>query len=357
MELEKVNRHLYESLSFKLGLSEQNSLSPEFLSAVSRKLHMKKSNPTVEEILDKMAVFGLELDHIKPDLVKSGDQHQVYFFLDILNVLLDSIFQAKQKRNRSPNEIQLSKKENYLSNSANSSGGEEISKILDFARKTYGRVHSFKKDHDKENLCEIKPQKFIVPQPSLNFDSSSSGIDSLDNISKPLPLHQNIKTKKKSLVKKRSNIEKTALNESEQEINVKIPTSDTTDVVVRIKPLDNEDLKNKRIHVRINKLQTPERPRTKRIVYGRKSLIGHHLRKTRSPMFSSRAVTPRLDKNQLLRKVIDFTENAKRDRILEKEKLTVPRENKDDVKLKCQKLIRDKRTNTAQLRKLIKNVS
>jgi len=289
--------------------------------------------------------------------VKSGDQHQVYFFLDILNVLLDSIFQAKQKRNQSDNRIDLSKKEFNLSNSANSSGGEEISKILDFARKTYGRVHSFKKDHDKENLGEIKPQKFIVPQPSLNFDSSSSGIDSLDNISKPLPLHQNIKTKKKSLVKKRSNIEKTALNESEQEINVKIPTSDTTDVVVRIKPLDNEDLKNKRIHVRINKLQTPERPRTKRIVYGRKSLIGHHLRKTRSPMFSSRAVTPRLDKNQLLRKVIDFTENAKRDRILEREKITVPRGNKDDVKLKCQKLIRDKRTNTAQLRKLIKNVS
>merc|ERR1712064_214405 len=112
-------------------------------------------------------------------------------------------------------------------------------------------------------MGEVKPQKFIVPQPPLNFDSSSSGIDSLDNInniSKPLPLHQNIKTKKKSLVKKRSNIEKTALNESDQEINVKIPTSDTTDVVVRIKPLDNEDLKNKRIHVRINKLQTPERP-------------------------------------------------------------------------------------------------
>lgn len=357
MELEKVNRHLYESLSFKLGLSEQNSLSPEFLSAVSRKLHLKKSNPTVEEILDKMAVFGLELDHIKPDLVKSGDQHQVYFFLDILNVLLDSIFQAKQKRNKTHNEIELSKKEFNLSNSANSSGGEEISKILDFARKTYGRVHSFKKDHDKENLGEIKPQKFIVPQPSLNFDSSSSGIDSLDNISKPSPLHQNIKTKKKSLVKKQSNIEKTALNVSEQEINVKIPTSDTTEVVVRIKPLDKEDLKNKRIHVRINKLQTPERPRTKRIVYGRKSLIGHHLRKTRSPMFSSRAVTPRLDKNQLLRKVIDFTENAKRDRILEKEKITVPRENKDDVKLKCQRLIREKRTNTAQLRKLIKNAS
>ena len=36
MEVEKVNMHLYESLSFKLGLSDQNSLSPEFLSAVSR---------------------------------------------------------------------------------------------------------------------------------------------------------------------------------------------------------------------------------------------------------------------------------------------------------------------------------
>ena len=332
-----------------------NLLCGDVLFDFFRKLHLKKIDPTIEEILDKMAVFGLELDHIKPDLVKSGDQHQIYFFLDILNVLLDSIFQAKQKRIQNSDKTEVIPKKDLM-NSADSSGGEEISKILDFARKTYGRVHSFKKDHDKENISEIKPQKFVVPQPTLNFDSSSE-VDSIDHISKPLPLRQNINSKKKTLVKKRSNIEKSTLNESEQEINVKIPTSDTTDVVVRVKPLDNENLKNKRIHVRINKLQTPERPRTKKIVYGRKSLIGHHLRKTRSPMFSSRAVTPRLDKKQLLQKVVDFTQNAKRERLLEKEAATVPRDNKDNAKLKCQKLIRDKRTNTAQLRKLIYNMN
>ena len=101
-----------------------------------------------------MAVFGLELDHIKPELVIAGDNHQVYFFLDLLNVLLDSIFQAKQMR--------LGKTPENVKDLTESSGGEEISKILDFARKTYGRVQSFKKDDNKQKVSNgiIQPKWF-----------------------------------------------------------------------------------------------------------------------------------------------------------------------------------------------------
>ena len=36
MELEKIVKHLYDSLSFKLGISPQKSLSEEFLLSISR---------------------------------------------------------------------------------------------------------------------------------------------------------------------------------------------------------------------------------------------------------------------------------------------------------------------------------
>ena len=152
---------------------------------------------------------------------------------------------------------------------------------------------------------------------------------------------------------------KTAINESEHEINVKIPTSDTTDVMVKVKPLDNTNLKNKRIHVRINKAVTPDRVTSaNKIVYGRKSLIGHHLRKTRPPMFSQKIATPRLDKKQLLRRVVEFAEEARREEMLENVQVPQSTSSKElETKLKCQKLIRDKRTNAAQLRKLVKRIN
>ena len=78
-----------------------------------------------------MSTFGLELDHIDKHLLKTGDRYQIYFFLDILNVLIDSIFQAKQSRI----EKNLKKKmEKQPGSSAETSGGEEISKILEYAR-------------------------------------------------------------------------------------------------------------------------------------------------------------------------------------------------------------------------------
>ena len=328
---------------------------------VSRKFHMKNKNPSIEDILDFVSKFGLELDHIIVKDVESGDPYQVYFFLDILNVLLDSIFQVKQKRM----EASL-KKKSLNDTNLNSSGGEEISKILDCARKTFGRVHSIRGDVDKENInfeANIKPQKLSVPFPSADKDSffsSSSSVDSVDHIQKPPPRTRTKSKKRKGLMSKKEPAStKTAINESEHEINIKIPTSDTTDVMVKVKPLDNTNLKNKRIHVRINKAVTPDRGNSaNKMVYGRKSLIGHHLRKTRPPMFSQKIATPRLDKKQLLRRVVEFAEEARREDMLENVQGPQSTSSKElEVKLKCQKLIRDKRTNAAQLRKLVKRIN
>ena len=326
-----------------------------------RKLHIKNKSPSIQDILGVVSKFGLELDHIVVKDVESGDPYQVYFFLDILNVLLDSIFQVKQKRM----EASLKKKSTNDTN-FNSSGGEEITKILDCARKTFGRVHSIRGDVDKENInfeANIKPQKLSAPFPSADKDSffsGSSSLDSIDHIQKPPPPRVKTKSKRqRGLTSKMESSTKTAINESEHEINVKIPTSDTTEVMVKVKPLDNTNLKNKRIHVRINKPVTPDRgtPANK-IVYGRKSVIGHHLRKTRPPMFSQKIATPRLDKKQLLRRVVEFAEEAKREEMLENVHVSKSTSNKElEAKLRCQKLIRDKRTNAAQLRKLVKRIN
>ena len=80
MDLEKVIKNLFDSLAFKLDTSPSSSLTQEFLSAAGRfenfilfqfyhffqfrKLHLKKKDPSIEDILEKMSTFGLELDHI-----------------------------------------------------------------------------------------------------------------------------------------------------------------------------------------------------------------------------------------------------------------------------------------------------
>ena len=378
MDLEKVIKNLFDSLAFKLETSPANSLTEEFLSAagrfdkffvflffliffIFRKLHLKKKDPNIENILEKMSTFGLELDHIDKHLLKTGDRYQIYFFLDILNVLVDSIFQAKQSRI----EKNLKKKmEKQPGSSAETSGGEEISKILEYARKTYGRVQSFRKE--KIDLSPIKPQTFH--QPSQNPLVESSDFDTVDNKENsesslgnqdPQIKKNKIRTKKsKPDSGLRSSVSKTALNESEHEINVKIPTSDTTDVVVKVKPLDNRNLKNKRIHVRINQKLTPERPpESKKVLYGRKSLISHHLRKTRPPLFSRKLATPKADRKQLLKNVIDFVEEARREEAIAESSKPVPVNKERFASLQSQKIIREKRTKTAQLRKLVKRIN
>jgi len=366
MDLEKVIKNLFDSLAFKLETSPSDSLTQEFLSAAGRKLHLKKKEPSIENILEKMSTFGLELDHIDKHLLTTGDRYQIYFFLDLLNVLIDSIFQAKQSRIEKSLKKKLEKQPG--SSAETSSGGEEISKILDYARKTYGRVQTFRKEFasEKIDLSPIKPQTFH--QPSQNPLADSSDSDTVDNKenSESSVGYRDLQSKKHKIRTKKSkpesglgsSVTKTALNESEHEINVKIPTSDTTDVVVKVKPLDNRNLKNKRIHVRINQKLTPERPpESKKVVYGRKSIISHHLRKTRPPLFSRKLATPKADRKQLLKNVIDFVEEARREEAAAESSKPVAVNKERLASLQSQKILREKRTKTAQLRKLIKRIN
>jgi len=365
MDLGKIIKNLLTSLAYKLEVEKSDGISQTFLQALARKLHVKGSeSPSIEAILEKMRTFGLELDHIDVMKLKMGEQYHLYFFLDVVNVLLDSIFQVKQNRIDKMMK-ETFEKEIMTESAAATSGGEEVSKILDDARKKYGKIQSFRQVIDKENISVIRPQKLPVVEPQKLLTKTggawsddgatredSSDRDTVDHCQKkyfPKPKKRKVLDPHPQKETKISNS-----NLSEQEINVKIPTSDDTDVVVKVKPLDNMDLKNKRIHVRVNQKKTPESSKkSKKIVYGTKSLIAHHLRKSRPPMFSKKLATPKLDKKQVIERVVEFAKQAKQDEELEKVSSVRPVNQQLLTKLKCQQLVRDKRTKNVQLRKLM----
>ena len=215
-------------------------------------------------------------------------------------------------------------------------------------------LQSFRKDCNKENI-----ETFPAPVRTKLALSSDSCEDSVVGEGPRVNKHKIRNKKSKEEIELGSSVSRTALNESEHEINVKIPTSDTTEVVVKVKPLDNRNLKNKRIHVRINQKLTPERPagESRKVSYGRKSLISHHFRKTRPPLFSRKLATPKADRKQLLKNVIDFVEEAKREEAIAESSKPAPENKERLASLQSQKIIREKRTKTAQLRKLIKRIN
>ena len=307
-------------------------------------------------MMEKMKEFGLELDHISIEKVTAGDKYHLYFFLDVVNALFDSIFQVKQKRIEKMMKGTFDSELGVEESLAGTSGGEEVSKILNDARKTFGKVQSFRHGLGIENISMIKPvrsQKFFPPEQqkskrrkseaeefSVNIEHESSGSNQ-----SPVKVARSRKRKSKSNKK----LSEKAKNE---EINLKIPTSDTTDVVLKVKPLASDNIEHRRLHVRVNKKSTPKSSR--KIVYGSKSVISHHLRKPRQPMFSSKVVTPKLNRKQVLKNVVDFANDAKREEDLNKIANEPKHKNKElEAKLKCQRLVREKRTENAQLKRLL----
>lgn len=355
MDLSKVIQNLLTSLSHKLDVEKQVNVSSTFLEALSKKLHSEDSS--LEAIFKKMATFGLDLAHINIEKVRNGEHHHLYFFLDVTNVLLDSIFQVKQQR------IDRVLREKFeseiLSDSkAGTSGGEEVSKILDSAKSRYGRINRY--EPSKENVLTKKLPKFDTGQTddfSISSDdtSNSSKSNEEDRIKKqisPMKLR-----KKKKMEREIPSLRDSSLSPiqcQENEINVNIPTSDESNVVIKLKTLDNVDVKNKRFHVRINqKHAEDERPsKSKKIVYGSKSIVSHHLRKTRPPMFSKRVITPKLDNKKVISRVIELAKQAK----VEKENTPRKTNKERQAILDCQKIVREKRTRNAQLKKMLGNL-
>merc|ERR1719370_2639154 len=141
----------------------------------------------------------------------------------------------------------------------------------------------------------------------------------------------------------------------DHEINVNIPISDTTDVRIKVKPLDNRELRSQRIHVRVNQKKTPSnkiKSRSRHIAYGSKNVVSHHLRKTRPPLFSKKPATPRLDRKQVLERVVSEVKKkrAREEDIDQETDVADGVAEVKDFQLEAQKVLREKRTKNAQLR-------
>lgn len=93
-------------------------------------------------------------------------------------------------------------------------------------------------------------------------------------------------------------------------------------------------------------------------MYGSSSVLFHHHRKSRPPMFSKKMATPRLDDKEVLTKAVKVIKKRKRD---EKE-VEDRKENKkkvktgENVRLETQKYLREIRTRNGQLKKLASEI-
>ena len=149
----------------------------------------------------------------------------------------------------------------------------------------------------------------------------------------------------------------------DHEINVNVPISDTTDVRIKVKPLDNRELRSQRIHVRVNQRKAPagNKIKSRHIIYGSKNVVSHHLRKTRPPVFSKKPPTPRLDRKQVLERVVSEVKKkrAREEESAERNIGTAENASKPkqfDFQLEAQKLLREKRTKNAQFKKLMQKL-
>ena len=145
----------------------------------------------------------------------------------------------------------------------------------------------------------------------------------------------------------------------DHEINVNIPISDTTDVRIKVKPLDNRELRSQRIHVRVNQRKAPagNKIKSRHIIYGSKNVVSHHLRKTRPPVFSKKPPTPRLDRKQVLERVVSEVKKKRaKEETGDQEREVDDASKVRDFQLQAQKVLREKRTKNAQFRKLMQKL-
>ena len=286
-----------------------------------------------------------------------------------------------------------------------SSGGEEVSKILEEARAKYGRVTtSFKSGLDKADISFIPPprtkegpvstkQRQSPPPQTLPCGTAESDLgktESTDMVGgdttdfkEVLGVLGTLKTKaqprpkrrklSKDAVKKirqaKENVSNIVMDEADDdvrkddhEINVNIPISDTTDVRIKVKPLDNQELRSQRIHVRVNQRKTPSnkiKSRSRHIAYGSKNVVSHHLRKTRPPLFSKKPPTPKLDRKQVLERVVSEVKKKRAKEEFSDQEISEVADDASKVKnfqIQAQKVLREKRTKNAQFRKLMQKL-
>lgn len=363
VELQRVVTGLLKSLSHRLCLPIQEGLTGALITSLARKIGLKTVEPvTFPALLTRMKEFGLDLDHIEVDRLGDGDLLHRYFVLDLANVLLDSIDQVKKAR-------ATKIFESRINDAVASSGGEEVSRILEQARAKYGKIRSITQGFNDRGppvdmALDISPIHRQDGKKSDSVSNSSEMKDTTDHIldletkAPPKPkrrkMSKDLKKSKteKSIEKENVSVEDPDEDENDEEVNVNIPVSDTTDVMIKVKPLDDRNDKNQRIHVRINRKSSTEteKSKSKHIVYGSKGVVSHHLRKTRPPMFSRRQTTPRLDRKQVIERVFN---EVKKQREKDGDKKKTEKSDEIDFNIKAQKLLNEKRTRNAQFKKLI----
>jgi len=364
VELQRVVTGLLKSLSIRLRLPIQEGLTGAFITALARKLGLKTGESVAfPALLARMKEFGLDLDHIEVERLDEGDLLHRYFILDLANVLLDSIDHVKKAR-------ATKIFESRMNDAMGSSGGEEVSRILEQARAKYGRIRSIREAFNDRGPPPVNMALDLSPihrqdgKKSDSLSNSSEVKDTTDHIldldtkAPPKPKRRKMSKdlkksrKEKSIEKENVSVEDPEDDENDQEINVNIPVSDTTDVMIKVKPLDDKEDKNQRIHVRINRksMNETEKSKSKHIVYGSKGVVSHHLRKTRPPMFSRRQTTPRLDRKQVIERVFN---EVKKQREQDEKKKETDKSDEINFNIKAQKLLNDKRTKNAQFKKLM----
>jgi len=325
-----------------------------------------------------------------------------YFLVDLALVLIDSIDQVKAARAAGV----LNSFGVDGSVGGGSSGGEEVSKILEEARAKYGRVTtSFKSGLDKADIGLIPPlrnkegpvenystkQRQPPPQTfprgmavsdlgktestdmvggdTTDFKEVLGDLGTLKSKAQPRPKRRKLsKDAVKKIRQAKENVSNVVKDEDndvgkdDHEINVNIPISDTTDVRIKVKPLDNQELRSQRIHVRVNQRKTPSnkiKSRSRHIAYGSKNVVSHHLRKTRPPLFSKKPPTPRLDRKQVLERVVSEVKKKRTKEEVGDQEISEVADDASKVKdfqLKAQKVLREKRTKNAQFRKLMQKL-
>jgi len=405
MELAAINAAIVRGLGKKLNVRVEKKLSAPLLDRICSKLSDGTvSGGTLADLFTLLKTIGIDISHIDQNKVKRGDEVHTYLLLDFLNLLFEALlcdnpsaFNKLVKRfaRVADNEQVASENEKE----GTTSGAEEVDKILREARRKYGRIRSLQAQIEKENIsiipklpprtrgesqvdhAEVKTarhklvgrtspvsvkQKNVTPESEITERTESvSGVSS--NSSK---FHSSVMSddssgpsrdtrKKKPAVKRKSSAleceNETTEHVDDTQVNIRIPLDDAS-VNVKVKRTDGQPLGNRRIHIRLR--EEPEPKRSKKIYYGSKSVLTHHHRKTRPPMFSRPPLSPVKSDDTVLKEAVTAIRSERAQELRQKDVEAVAELHQAKIskpvncKLDNQRALREIRTRKCQLKKL-----
>jgi len=389
MDLESINVGILRSLCKTLKIKTEKTVSSSLIENVCSRLSDGKfKSGKLEDLFKILTNLGLDLSHIKINKVESRDEIHTYLLLDFLNLLFEALLSDNPVAFNSFIKSCERTIEDEVGGGT-TSGAEEVDRILEAARKKYGKIRSFREKIVKEDISIISK----VPPPYKQTNDISevdhhakfgkvwtkSVDDASSNVNRK-PEVANVITRKPEVVNASTEMSSQSLNSfssksksssrsnysstlddgslrkrkrkhkevDENEVNIRIPLEDAS-INVKVKSSDGKSLGNRRIHVRLRQEASPVR--SKRIVYGTKSVLFHHHRKNRPPVFSKPPPAPVLEDDQVLEKAVQKIKKRRREEVVKGEEQSKT-SRQDNVKLATQKYLRELRTRNGQLKKL-----